>query len=262
MKTRTATKSFSSSKLWMCIALASVFTASGAQAFTDIPHTIATKLGHGLTYGKLIKQVEEAQKQLAEAKKHLAKLQGFKNADMDMSDKLELRDISYQMDIYCPGAGGGVVGAIQGFLTVNANGKTKEEQKKICQNTVMARNTQYNTAVTLIKTLKIRNDEHTKIEQRRKQVTDDGGEPGAVAAVDLDFQQLLGQVTMDTEYANSVITAYDTYITTLQSTQAQLGKQALTGDSGNKTFVDNMTTKFVQGVVLEGALKTARARDR
>ncbi len=252
----------SNALLSAAIALTGVFISSNAAAFTDVPHTIATKLGHGLTYGKLIKQVEEAQKQLAEAKKHLAKLQGFKNADMDMSDKLELRDISYQMEIYCPGAGGGVVGAIQGFLTINANGKTKEEQKKICQNTVMARNTQYNTAVTLIKTLKIRNDEHTKIEERRKQVTSQGGEPGAMAAVDLDYQQLLGQVTMDTQYANSVITAYDAYIGTLQSTQAQLGKQALTGDSGNKTFVENMTTKFVQGAVLEGALQTARARDR
>jgi hypothetical protein len=208
------------------------------------------------------KQLQEAQKQLAEAKKMLAKLQGMTTAQVEMTDKLVERDINYQMDLYCPGAGNGVISALQGVLSLNPDGNTKEQQKKVCQNMVMAKNAQYNEAVKVLKMVKLRNADLKNIDDRRTAAINAGGEPGDIQAINLDYQNLATRMNIDMQYSNTVISAYAAYYSALETTQAQLGKTALTGDTGNKSFASTLVTKFVQGAVLETALQAARARER
>jgi hypothetical protein len=267
MKTRTATKSFLPSKLWMCIVLASVFTATGVQAFTDVPHTIATKLGHGATFAQITKQIAEAKKQLTEAQntyanlqKNLIAIQGLKSGGIAMTDKFEQRAPDYGMNAACPGAGAFSLSNFMSSLTLNMEGDIKKQQKEICQRIVMAQNAQYNEAAKMLKYL--REDQGAKlkaIEAERKKVGDSAGKLQGVQEM---LEQYQADAERDQQYSATLIAAYDTYIDTLKQNQALLGKQALTGDSGNDTFADKVVTKFVQGAVLEGALQTARQRER
>jgi TolA-binding protein len=241
-----------------------IVCSSNVQAFTVIDPTQIYQ--NGLNSVKEVteaaNQLKEAQKQLEEAKKHLAKLQGLTNTQMEITDKLEERDINYQMDLYCPGAGNGLFASLKGALTINPGGNIKEEQKKVCQNMVMAKNAQYNEAVKVLKLVKERNKELKAIEDRRQAAINAGGEPGALAAINLDFQQLASRTNLDTQYSNTVIGAYGAYYSALESTQTQLGKSGMSGDTGNKTFASELVGKFVQGAALEAGLQVARTRER
>ena len=267
MKTRTATKSLLHHKLWMCIALASVFTATGAYAFTDVPHTLVTKLGHGATYAKIAKQIAEAKKQLTEAKntyanlqKNLIAIQGLKSSGIEMTDKFVQRPNDYGMKAACPGAGAFSLESMMSAFSLNMEGNIKQQQKDICQRIVFAQNAQYNEAAKMLKYL--REDQGAKLKAIEAEVNGVGDSKGKLDSAVVKFNQYQADATRDEQYSTTLISAYDTYIDTLQKSQALLGKQALTGDSGNETFAESVTTKFVQGAVLEGALQTARQRER
>ncbi|MGH8050728.1 MAG: hypothetical protein ACREPB_08745 [Arenimonas sp.] len=267
MKLRTATKSFSSSKLWMCIALASVFTAGTVQAFTDVPHTIATKLGHGATFAQLTKQIAEAKKQLTEAQntyanlqKNLIAVQGLKSSGLEMTDKFEERPADYGMDVACPGAGAFSLTNLMSSLAINMEGDIKKQQKEICQRIVLARNAQYNEAAKMLRHLRTEQGAKLKaIEAERQKVGDSAGRLQGVQEM---LEQYQADSNRDQQYSATLIAAYGTYIETLQQSQSMLGKQALTGNNGSETFADTVTRKFVQGAVLKTALETVSDRDR
>lgn len=177
-----------------------------------------------------------------------------------MTDKFEQRAPDYGMNASCPGAGGFSLSNLMSSLTLDMEGDIKKQQKEICQRIVLARNAQYNEAAKMLKYL--REDQGAKlqaIEAERKKVGDSAGKLQGVQEM---LEQYQADAARDQQYSVTLISAYDTYIGTLQQSQALLGKQALTGDSGNDTFADTLKTKFVQGAVLEGALQTARQRER
>ena len=262
MKTRTATKSFSSSKLWMCIALASVFTASGAQAFTDVPHTIATKLGHGLTYGKLVKQYEEAKRTYENLQRNLTKVGGLKDTGIAMTDDFKARADDYGMEANCPGAGSKSLSSLMGGLSLNLKGDIKGQQKDICQNVVLAQNAQYNEAVRMLKHMRKQDEKLKMLEAERTKATE-SGDPGDLNANTNALNQFMAGASRDIQYSETVVSAYDTYINALKENQALLGKQALTGNNGSETFADTVTRKFVQGATLKLSLQAlSETRDR
>lgn len=260
---RNLRKSSAPIKCLIAAAMLSTFSTSAFAGWViDPTHIIQNVVNSGREYGEAYKQLQEAKKQLDEAKKLVAKLQGLTNSQMEMTLDLETRSPNHQMELYCPGAGNGVLASLKGALSINPDGNIKEQQKKVCQNMVMARNEQYNEAVRMLKSVKERNKELAALEERRKGVINSGGEMGDMTAVNLDFQQLATRINIDTQYSNSVIGAYDTYVTTLESTQAQLARKGLSGNSGNKTFAEELVGKFVQGAALEVGLQAARTRDR
>jgi len=251
----------------MCIALACICNTATAQAITDEPHTIATKLGHGATFAQLTKQIAEAKKQLTEAQntyanlqKNLIAVQGLKSSGIAMNDKFEQRAPDYGMGAACPGAGSFSLDNLMSSLTLNMEGDIKKQQKEICQRTVLARNAQYNEAAKMLKHLRTsQGDKLKKIEDERLKVGDSGGKLQGVQEM---LEQFQADAQRDEQYSTTLISAYDTYIDTLQKSQAILGKQALTGNNGSETFAETVTRKFVQGAVLKTALETVSDRDR
>jgi hypothetical protein len=244
------------------IAMAFVAMSSNVNAFSDGPALVQRLVVMGKEIAEYQQQLRKMQEQYDNLQKNLAKLEGLTNVQMPVTDNLEERDINYHMDLYCPGAPKGVLSSLKGALSINPGGNIKEQQMKVCQHMVMAKNAQYNEAAKVLKLLKERNKELKKIEDRRATAIAGGGKPGDIDAINLDFQQLATRMDVDANYSNTVIGAYGAYYSALESTQTQLGKSGMTGDTGNKTFATQLVSKFVQGAALEAGLQAARTRDR
>ena len=247
--------------LSVAIALTGVFISGNALAINDVIHTVATKLGHGLTYGKLVKQVDEAKKTYENLQKNLIKVQGLQSSGIAMTDKFEQRDPQYGMKAACPGAGAFSLSNLMSSMALDMEGDIKKQQKEICQRIVMAHNVQYNESAKMLKHL--REVQGAKLKAIEKEVNGVGDSKGKLDSAVVKFDQYQADATRDEQYSTTLIAAYDTYIESLQQSQALLGKQALTGNNGSDTFAETVTRKFVQGAVLKGSLDTLRAtRDR
>jgi hypothetical protein len=212
------------------------------------------------------KEIKEYQAQLSQLKQQYDNLQKNLIPSFNMNfnliqsnDSLKERADDEGMNIACPGAGSLSFSALARAMSINPKGDIKEQQKEICQRIVLAQNAQYNESVKILKGVREREKELQKINQERAAIKD---EPGKLQDNTNKLNAVLNKSTIEMQYSTAVIEAYDSYIQSLQQNQAMLGKQALTGDSGNETFASAVVDKFVQGAVLKVALEGAKTRER
>lgn len=212
------------------------------------------------------KEIAEYQAQLQQLKQQYDNLQknlipggGLSFNPIKQQDSFKRIADDAGMDVACPGAGSMSLSALASAFSINLDGDIKEAQKQICQRTLLAQNAQYNESVKILEGVREREIELRKISLERIGIKD---EPGKLQDNTNKLNAVLNKATIEMQYSTAVIAAYDSYISGLQRTQAQLGKQALTGKNGSDTFADVVVRKFVQGAVLKTALDGVADRDR
>lgn len=257
-----ALKSYS----WKTLALACTLLATNANAqwaVVDMPHTIQAYITHLTRYAQQIQQYqsqfEHYMQQVRHMQQQLITIGGLPDVSMPMTDNFDERDPNYGMAAACPGAGSMSLSSLMSAFTLDLAGDIKEQQKQICQRIVLAKNTQYNEAVKMLKNVRNQDIQLRQIAAERAAA---GDSQGLLAANDNKLNQFLARSTSSMQYSQTVITAYDSYVRSLEDNQKLLTKQAMTGDNGNETFATAVTRKFVQGVALEAALDSVSDRDR
>lgn len=202
----------------------------------------------------------ETYKSYTETYKHyqqqLIRLQRLNMGDPQMEDTFPERDLNYGMADSCPEKGNGEGGA-RGLLTgvfaaaqPKMDGKVLDEQQKICERMVQAENAKYNESVRMLKTLMKRNREFQDVQRQRDQV---GDEQGALAANDNEVQRFVARTSMDLDYWQARMTAYQSYIESLKWDQARLAKRAMRGKKG--PGMGGIVGQVVQAAALKAALK-------
>jgi hypothetical protein len=212
----------------------------------------------------MLKEIKEYQAQLNQMKQQYTNLQKNLIPDFGMNfdlingddEMLKERGASEGMEIECPGAGPVAAGFafLKNTLTLDPKGDIKSQQKELCQRIVLARNAQYNESVKILKAVREREQELKEINAEREAI---GDEPGKLQSNTNKLNAVLNKSTIEMQYRTSVIQSYDSYIESLEQQQGLLGNQAMTGDSGNKTFAETYVKKFVQGAALKAALDRA-----
>jgi hypothetical protein len=168
-------------------------------------------------------------------------------------DNFPERDLSYGMDTTCPGSKGIEGGLQDAFrqLAPNKEGNIVDEQRKICQRIVLSENAKYNETIKMLKTLIRRQQEYQYgVESQRASV---GDSQGALAANDNETQRFLARTSMDIDYWQARMTAYDKYIESLKWDSDRLAKCAM---RGCKTGVNKVIGDVVRAAALEVALHT------
>lgn len=253
-------------KSWKILALACTMIAGNVDAqlaVADFPHTIQAYVTHLL---RLQQQVTTYQSQIAHyvqqvnhMRQQLISVGGLRDISMPMTDNFTPRADDYGMAAACPGAGSMSLSSLMSSFSLNMSGDIKEQQKEICQRIVLAKNAQYNEAVKMLTTVRQQDAQLQAIAAERAAA---GTDQGKLAANDNKLSQFLARSTTSTQYSNTVIAAYETYVKSLEDNQQLLTQQALTGNTGNETFASTLANKFVQGVALEAALRAVETRDR
>lgn len=252
---------------WKTLVLACALLATNANgqlAVADLPHTIQAYITHLTRLQQQVtayqSQIQHYVQQVTHMQQQLISIGGLPDASMPMTDNFDVREPNYGMEAACPGADGSIsVASMAQAFPLDLAGKIKEQQGKICQRMVMAKNTQYNEAVKMLKTIREQDQQLQIIARERAEV---GTDEGKLAANDNKLRQYLARSSTSMQYSTTVIQAYETYINALKDNQELLTKQAMSGDNGNKTFAESAAQKFVQGAVLEAALRKLDDRDR
>lgn len=233
-------------------------------AVVDAPHTIQAYITHLMRLQQQItayqSQISHYVQQVAHMQQQLITTDGLSDSSMPMTDKFDERAANYGMTAACPGADGAVsLASMAEAFTLNMSGSIKTQQSAICQRIVMAKNTQYNEAVKMLKNVREQDKQLKEIVEERAAA---GTSEGKLAANDNKLNQFLARSGTSMKYSTTVIAAYDTYIKSLEDNQKLLTKQALTGNNGDETFAEAVTRKFVQGATLKIALDSVSDRDR
>lgn len=181
-------------------------------------------------------------------KQQLIKLQRLNLGTSQMTDAFPPRAQDYGMEDMCPGPGGGIKDQLTGVLKQampKMEGNIVDEQQAICQRMVYAENAKYNESVKMLRTLMQRNQQFQTIEGQRDGV---GNNQGALAANDNEAQRFLIRTSMDLDYWQARMKAYNDYIESLKWDQSRLAKRALAGKKGN------VLGQVVQAAALKAAL--------
>ncbi|MEB1610479.1 hypothetical protein VDQ74_11330 [Xanthomonas campestris pv. campestris] len=223
-----------------------------AQVITHDPVTLESMIAeYGKDFERWKETLSQYQKEYAHYQQQLIKLQSLNLGITNMEDNFTERDPSYGMAEACPGTGGGlgsIMTSIKNMLP-NMNGNLVTEQTKICQLMVMTDNARYNESVRMLKRLIQRNvDFEQKIQLQRKSV---GTSQGALAANDNEVSRFMAQNSMDLDYWQAKLKAYDYYEASLKSDQRRLTKRAL---NGNKEGGIPLVGQLVQAAALKAAL--------
>lgn len=253
-------------KSWKVLALACTMVAGNVDAqlaVADFPHTIQAYVTHLLRLQQQVttyqSQIGHYVQQVNHMRQQLISVGGLRDISMPMTDNFTPRADDYGMAAACPGAGTMSLSSLMSSFSLNMNGDIKEQQKEICQRIVLAKNAQYNEAVKMLTTVRQQDAQLQAIAAERAAA---GTDQGKLAANDNKLSQFLARSTTSTQYSNTVIAAYETYVKSLEDNQQLLTQQALTGNTGNETFASTLANKFVQGVALEAALRAVETRDR
>ncbi len=191
--------------------------------------------------------IKQYQMQLEHYQQQLIKLQRLQFGDSTMADNFPERPQDYGLEDSCPGASqSGINGLMNQFkaLAPDMNGSAVDEQMKVCARIVMAKNAQYNETVRMLKRLIQRNEQFKQVQSQRDGV---GTSQGALSANDNEVRRFVAQNSMDLDYWQAQMKAYDAYIVALKDDQSRLARRAL---DGNK----NILGQVIQAGVLAGAL--------
>lgn len=236
----------------LLLAVGLCFGHANAQVIVNDPTSLTKALQEYAKEAQRWKQtLQQYKDQIEHYQQQLIKLQSLNLGSSTMSDDFNERDASYGMEDACPGSSGsGLGGILDGFknLLPNLQGNLVEEQMKVCQQLVLNDNARYNESVRMLKRLIQRNkDFQSKIQAQRNSV---GTSQGALAANDNEVSRFVAQNTMDVDYWQARMKAYDAREMTLRNDQSRLAKRALNGSN----------SLFGQ-VVQAAALKTALSVD-
>lgn len=142
-------------------------------------------------------------------------------------------------------SGDGVLGSITSLFTPNSDQEILEQQLGICKRIVRAENLKYNETVSFLKSLRNRQIDLGKLDDRRVSV---GNEQGRLQALSYDIQRYQQNSKMDLDNWQAMMTAYDSYIGQLNKYQQRLANRALRGKQ------PDIFSGIVQGAVLKDAL--------
>jgi hypothetical protein len=238
------------------LVLGCIFVAGSAQAVLPVidPGHISTTYTSWLGQwskeaAQWAKEGQRWMQQYQHMQQQLIQLQGFMSTSMPMTGDFKERDEIYGME-QCGGDGSTIDWSE--VIAPDMNGDITDQQLKICQKTVLAKNKQYNETVRMLKKLRERGAEFKQIETRRGAV---GSNQGKLEANDNDVSRFNTRMQMDLDYWQATMKAYDSYIVSMNQDQERLANQALKGPS-------RVFGTVMQGVALKAALKGARSRDR
>jgi hypothetical protein len=166
-----------------------------------------------------------------------------------MTDTFPPRPADYGMEDMCPGEGGikeQLAGAFK-MAMPKLDANVINEQLTVCQRMVYAENMKYNESVQMLRTLMLRNVEFKQIEAQRDSA---GSRQGDLAANDNEAQRFMLRTSMELDYWQARMKAYDDYVEALKWDQSRLAKRALNGNKGKGQFLG----KVIQAGVLKAAL--------
>jgi hypothetical protein len=168
-------------------------------------------------------------------------------------DTLPYVDPEYGLEDACrKKSGDGPLGAISSIFAPDANEEILGQQLEICKRIVRAENLKYNETVRYLRSLRDRQADLQKIDDRRDSV---GTEQGKLQALSYDIERYQQNSKMDLDNWQAMITAYDSYIAQLNKYQQRLANRALRGKQ------PDMLSGIVQGVVLKKALDARKEAD-
>ena len=261
-----------SKKLMMIgLAFSCTLAAGNASAVFGVGDTVV-EVGPSL-YNHIMNQINTYSQKIEDAKEYgeqamrwrntishyqqqLAALRAFQDQAMAMgiTDKIEERAPAYGMADACPDASGAMsFSSLFSPFSLNMNGNIVEQQQEICQRIVLAQNAKYNEAVKMLKNIKKRSGELDRVSSARDSV---GTSQGKLDSNTNDVDAILARVTLDMQYMQASVGAYDEYILGMKEDQGRLATRAMSG--GKKSWVGTV----VQGATLKGALEVLKTRDR
>lgn len=241
--------------------LGAILTAFGAGAqsvVNDPPHTIKTVLGWINTHKQDLKQIQQWRDQLTHYQQQLVSASKLLDRSMTMTMEFEERPLDYGMGDQCraPGTGAGSMLSLASLwvrVAPDMDGDIQAQQYEICQRMVMTGNARFNEQVRMIDNIQQRDRELKAIAERGQAV---GSSQGRLESVKGELSQFAARATMDMQYSESVLVAYDGLLLSLAEDQQRLAQRALRG-SGREGL-----DALVQGASLKAALTLARQRDR
>lgn len=179
----------------------------------------------------------------------LIRLQRLNFGQSQMTDTFPPRPADYGMEDMCPGEGGikeELAGAFK-MAMPKLDANVINEQLTVCQRMVYAENMKYNESVQMLRTLMLRNVEFKQIEAQRDSA---GSRQGDLAANDNEAQRFMLRTSMELDYWQARMKAYDDYVEALKWDQSRLAKRALNGNKGKGQILG----KIIQAGVLKAAL--------
>jgi hypothetical protein len=249
-----STGSIAKTRFWSMALLligGSMATEASAQLVVNDPVNLTAHMQQiaedAVEFGKEAKRWNDT---YSHYQQQLIKLQRLNFDSPQMADTFPLRPDDYGLQDMCPagGEGGGVRERMTGLLRQIApkmDGNIVEEQKAICQRMVLAENAKYNESVRMLKTLIQRNQQFQQIEAQRDGASSN---QGALAANDNEAQRFMVRTSMDLDYWQARMKAYNDYIESLKWDQSRLAKRALQGNRGS------LLGQVVQAAALKAAL--------
>jgi uncharacterized coiled-coil protein SlyX len=191
--------------------------------------------------------LQNYQQQVAHYQQQLIELQNLNFQMRQLQNTFPKREDDWGLKESCPGATG-ISGLINGLIpkVLPAVGdNVSETQQEICGMIVMAQNAKYNKTIDMLDDLvTAQNDYMAKIDAQR----DDGGtSQGALAANDNETQRFLARTSVNLQFWQTDMAAYDEYIASLKRQQAFQAKHAM---EGSKDIVG----QIVNAGALAGAL--------
>jgi len=232
--------------LWLLLAAA---TPAAAQQVVHDPISLVEQLrqvaSDAAEFGKTAERWSET---AAHYQQQLVRMRRLNFGQAQMRDDFPPRPADYGMQDRCPGEDGPrepVAGLLK-LVLPRLDGDLAREQLSLCQRRVYAENMKYNESVQMLRKLAVRNQEFQSLESQRDQV---GTSQGALAANDNEARRFMLRTSMELDYWQARMRAYDDYIAALKVDQSRLAKRALDGNKG--TPIGNV----IQAGVLAAALR-------
>jgi len=245
--------------LAMVLAMILPVGSANAVVFHDFIHTLQNIFTQLWTESKDAAQYsweksEQARHLAQMVKDYEAKLSSmvnFMDGSMKMGAGFEERtadDIARLTRERCPGAAGTAsLSSLWKSFVPDMSGDIAEQQLEICMRIVMAESERYNEQVRMLKRIVAESGKLERLAKAREAMGS-GATPGQLTSNSNDIQRFTARGSMDMQYTQTVLTAYDGYIASLQKDQQYLAQRAMRGESKPWGSV-------VQGAVLKGALE-------
>jgi hypothetical protein len=245
--------------LAMALMVSMPFGSANAVVFHDVIHTIQNIFTQLWTESKDAAQyswdkAEQARHLAQMVKEYEAQLSGivnFMDASMSMGADFKERSASDVAKIAanrCPGSKGmPSLSELWRSFIPDPSKDIEEQQLELCQRIVMAESERYNEQVRMLKRI-VDNSKQLERLARQREAMGAGANPGELDSNSNDIERFTARASMDMQYAQTVMTAYDGYIASLQTSQQELAMQAMRGERKPWGTV-------VQGATLKGALE-------
>lgn len=196
-------------------------------------------------------QARHLAQMVKELESQMSGMANFTDASMAMGSDFKERsveDIAKITIARCPGSGGtpNLSDLWKSFIP-NMSGNIEEQQLELCERIVLAESERYNEQVRMLKRIVDSSNELGKLGKLREAIGA-GGTQGEMTTNSNDIERFTARASMDMQYSQTVLTAYDGYIASLKTDQQTLALQAMRGERKPWGSV-------VQGAALKTALK-------